>query len=87
MISEEGAFRFDHLTNALLGDSAHFHVYRLMQLPEDDVFRLDLGERLSTDANGIAASLGLQTNHKMELDHLMKILAAKISEDTLFTLL
>ncbi len=82
----KGAFQFDHLSSALLGDSAHFHVYHLMQIQESSAFRLELGERLSTDANGIATSLGLQADHKVELEHLMRILSTKISEKTLFTL-
>ena len=82
----KGAFRFGHLNNALLGDSAHFHVYHLLHLQENGMFRLELNERFSTDADGIATSLGLQTSHKMELEHLLRILAAKLSEHTLFTL-
>ena len=61
-----GVFRFSHLNNALLGDSAHFHVYRLAQNQESGVFRLELDARFSTDADGIAQSLGLQTSHKTD---------------------
>jgi Restriction endonuclease NotI len=82
----KGAFRFGHLNNALLGDSAHFHVYHLMQNQESGGFRLELDARFSTDADGIAESLGLQTSHKMELETITRLLAAKMSEKTLFTL-
>lgn len=81
-----GAFRFGHLNNALLGDSAHFHVYRLAQNQESGAFRLELDARFSTDADGIAESLGLQTSHKMELETINRLLATKISDKTLFSL-
>ena len=82
----KGAFRFGHLNNALIGDSAHFHVYHLAQMQEGSAFRLELDTRFSTDADGIAESLGLQTSHKMELETINRLLAAKMSEKTLFTL-
>jgi hypothetical protein len=41
---------------------------------------------LSTDADGIARSLGLQANPKMELEAITAILSSKLSEQTLFTL-
>ena len=81
-----GAFRFGHLNNALLGDSAHFHIYHLMQNQENSTFRLELDARFSTDADGIAESLGLQTSHKMELEIINRLLATKMSEKTLFQL-
>jgi len=82
----KGAFRFGHLNNALLGDSAHFHLYHLTQNEESSAFKLELDARFSTDADGIAESLGLQTSHKMELETITKLLAAKMSEKTLFML-
>lgn len=81
------AFRFDHLNNALVGDSAHFHIYRLQHQEESGAFRLELAARFSTDANGIAAGLGLQASHKMELEKIINILASKMSERTRFYLL
>ncbi|HEU0002407.1 MAG TPA: NotI family restriction endonuclease [Ktedonobacteraceae bacterium] len=82
----KGAFRFGHLNNALLGDSAHFHVYHLTQNEESSAFRLELDTRFSTDADGIAASLGLQTSHKMELETITRLLATRMSNKTLFLL-
>ncbi|HLX40075.1 MAG TPA: NotI family restriction endonuclease [Ktedonobacteraceae bacterium] len=79
-------FRFDHLNQARLGDSAHIHVYRIQKTDGDSPFRLELDARFSTDANGVAESLGLQTDSKMELAAVMKVLKAKLSERTLFTL-
>lgn len=80
------AFRFGHLNQARLGNSAHIHVYKMHQADESSPFRLELDARFSTDANGVAESLGLQTSSKMELDAVMKVLKAKLSEHTLFTL-
>jgi hypothetical protein len=78
-------FRFAHLQNALIGDSAHFHVYKLQQHGEHALFQLELSSRFSTDANGIAECLGLQTNQRMELEEVIRVLEAKISDKTLFT--
>jgi hypothetical protein len=80
----KSAFRFDHLNNALVGDSAHFHVYKLQSQEESGAFRLELAARFSTDANGIAEGLGLQASHKMELEKIVGILASKMSERTRF---
>lgn len=79
-------FRFDHLNQARLGDSAHFHVYKLQSTEGNSLYRLELGPRFSTDADGIASCLDLQTNPKMELEEILKILKAKLSGDTLFAL-
>ncbi len=79
-------FRFDHLNQARLGDSAHIHVYSMQQADENSPFRLELDARFSTDANGVAESLGLQTDSKMELEAVIKVLKAKLSERTLFKL-
>lgn len=81
-----GSFRFSHLNNARLGDSAHIHVYHLKPLENESTYRLELGTRLSTDADGIAQSLGLHMSHKMELEQITRVLASKISDKTLLTL-
>lgn len=75
-------FSFDHLQEALPGNSAHFHVYKLQQSNQDAAFRLELDSRFSTDANGIAKSLGLQTNPRLELEEIIRKLQAKLSENT-----
>jgi len=80
-------FRFDHLNQARIGDSAHFHAYKLQQNEENGSFRLELVTRLSTDSNGIAECLGLKTNPKLELDKIMETLRSKLSDSTLFTLM
>ncbi|OQX28455.1 MAG: hypothetical protein BWK80_00175 [Desulfobacteraceae bacterium IS3] len=78
-------FNFDHLHSpARIGDSMHIHSYSLKD--HKGFFRLDLNSRLSTDANGISVCLGLQTEARVELDHIIKELEKKISENTLLTI-
>lgn len=76
-------FQFEHLVHARLGDSMHIHVYGLIQT-EHDMLRLELGARFSTDAEGIARSLGLQAEPKIELEEIIRLLETKIAKDTLF---
>jgi hypothetical protein len=80
-----GAFQFEHLNNARIGDPMHIHAYKVGQR-EADSFRLDLESRFSTDANGIAACLGLQVSPKVELEEIIALLESKITEETLLTL-
>ncbi|MFD2234993.1 NotI family restriction endonuclease [Phaeospirillum tilakii] len=77
-------FRFDHLKNpAVIGDSMHFHAYQ-MSAPQGGDLRLNMAARLSTDADGIGACLGLQAEPRVELDIIIASLQAKISPATLF---
>jgi hypothetical protein len=76
------AFRFSKLADARLGDSAQFHAYQLASEP-DGSLRLQLVSRLSTDSDGIAESLGLKANPRIELDEIVRSLEARISEKTL----
>lgn len=72
-------FRFEHLkTPAARGDSVHLHAYKMARGPEGD-FRLSLGARLSTDADGIGRCLGLQAEARVELEQMVTALQAKIS--------
>ncbi len=75
-------FSFDHLQEARIGDAAHFHVYKLQRMEQQPTFRLELDSRFSTDTDGIARSLGLQTNPKLELEEIVRRLQAKLSENT-----
>ena len=50
----------------------------------DNVLRVQLRSRISTDSNGIALCLGLQAEAKVELETLIKYLETKISGKTLF---
>lgn len=74
-------FQFAHIQAAKLGDPMHFHIYGLQPAEKD--YRLQLTSRLSTDANGIASSLGLQTNANIELDLILALLESKISPKTI----
>jgi hypothetical protein len=75
-------FSFAHLGNAKLGDSFHIHVYSLDEA-KDNSLRLSLRKRVSTDSGGIAASLGLQAEAKIELEAILHYLEARISANTL----
>ena len=78
-------FNFDHLHNpARIGDSMHIHSYSLEN--NNDIFRLELGFRLSTDADGISTCLGLQADAKIGLEYIIAELERKISKSTLLTL-
>ena len=75
---------FEHLKNpAVLGDAMHMHVYRLEKQP-DRSFKLAMLSRMSTDADGIAACLGLQAEARIELAQIVAALEAKLSPSTLF---
>jgi hypothetical protein len=77
-------FTFEHLKNpAVLGDAMHLHVYRLEKQP-DRSFKLGMQSRVSTDAEGIAACLGLQAEARIELAQIVAALEAKLSASTLF---
>jgi len=77
-------FNFDHLHfPARLGDSMHLHAYR-MDLQFDKSYKLMMQARLSTDADGIGLCLGLQTDARIDLDHIIQALQTKISASTLF---
>jgi hypothetical protein len=75
-------FSFSHIGNAKLGDSFHIHAYSLDET-KDKTLRLSLRHRISTDSGGIAVSLGLQAEAKIELETIIKRLEAKISANTL----
>lgn len=76
-------FQFDHLAEARQGHSIHFHSYSLERHP-DAQYSLVFRSRMSTDANGIATSLGLYENPNVELQQLMTQIESKLSPRTLF---
>ena len=78
-------FQFAHIGNARLGNPMHFHSYGLAE-SGDELAGLELLERISTDANGIAQCLGLQSDANVELDNIVNLLESKLSEDTLLTI-
>jgi len=76
-------FDFDHLNNpTTLGDSMHFHSYKILENGEGTYLELD--SRISTDSIGIAKSLGLRAEAQVELEIIIKKLESKISPATLF---
>ena len=78
------AFSFNHITDARIGDSMHFHSYEL--ITTDGRNRLSLNTRKSTDTDGIGICLGLQVPASVELADLIRQLEAKISDETIFTI-
>ena len=78
-------FRFDHVRDARLGDPMHFHAYGLSDADTEPA-GLELLERLSTDADGIAECLGLLADANVELENIVNLLESKMSSDTLLTI-
>ena len=77
-------FTFGHLTNpAVIGDAMQLHAYSL-QTQQGSLYKLTLRDRLSTNADGIAACLGLQAEPKIELQEIVQVLQSKIGSSTLF---
>jgi hypothetical protein len=74
-------FNFGHVQDAKLGHTMHFHAYALQHREND--YRIDLVSRVSTDANGVASSLGLQMSANVELEVILSLLQSKISTKTL----
>ncbi|MBE5394358.1 hypothetical protein HT747_04175 [Brevibacillus borstelensis] len=72
-------FSFDHVKDAKLGDSMHFHSYGLNPAS----LRLQLASRHSTDVVGMELCLGLQSEAKVDLEIILTKLQSKISEKTL----
>jgi hypothetical protein len=79
----QGEFSFAHIKGARDGDPMHFHSYELHQEPS--AFKLQLKERLSTDAAGVATCLGLQGDAKVELAMIFEQIEAKLPQSTLLT--
>ena len=75
-------FAFDHIGQARLGDSAHFHTYNFVNNGTAPL-KIELTNRLSTNADGIAKSLDLRSDPNLELDTIIARLEAKMSESTL----
>lgn len=77
-------FNFQHVhQSAMLGDSMHMHAYSLSKQPEGNL-KLALASRVSTDAAGVAACLGLRTEAKIELEQILQTRHDRLSESTLF---
>jgi Restriction endonuclease NotI len=79
-------FSFAHISqNAKIGDSMHFHSYKLSNNEEKNL-SISLFERFSTDSEGIAKCLGLQALANVELEVILKKLEQKISKSMLLSL-
>ncbi len=76
-------FSFKHIQEARLGDPMHFHSYEL--LSEIAGYRIQLAQRWSTDSNGIAQCLGLQTSPKIELEVILKQLEQKLPQSSVLS--
>lgn len=75
-------FSFGHLNDASISDPMHFHPYKLGA--SNAGHRLELGKRLSTDSEGIAKCLGLQSEAKIDLQVIFNAIAQKITSNTQF---
>ena len=75
-------FQFEHVDQSKLGDPVQIHSYSVQGNEGGDV-QLHLDERLSTDSQGVATAMGLQTNPNVELRNIIDQLEAKIGDNTL----
>ena len=67
-----------------IGDSMHFHAYRFGE--REGKYIIELALRLSTDAEGVAACLGLKAEPKVEFDRIVMEVEKKLSPETLVTI-
>lgn len=72
-------FSFAHIKGARVGDPVHIHSYDLKE--KDNHLKLSLDTRVSTDSNGIAESLGLNAQAKVELADIIVTLEQKLSDE------
>lgn len=75
-------FSTSGLRGAVPGDSVHFHVYNLSR-EDGGKFSIELTERYSTTAAGIAQMLGMQRSANLPEEMLLARIQAKISDATL----
>lgn len=76
-------FSFEHIQDARLGNPMHFHSYELLAEASD--YRIQLTQRWSTDANGIAQCLGLQTSPRVELEAMLRQIEERLPQSTLLS--
>jgi hypothetical protein len=84
LASMRKSFHFDRLQPARLGDSMHIHAYSLLASPSG--FQLELSERASTDADGVAACLGLRVSARIEVVSILEKLSSRLSDSTLLSI-
>jgi len=74
-------FSFSHISeDPTLNDPMHFHSYTVKR--QNGLLRLCLSHRYSTDSNGIAKLLGLNTSPNVEMEAIKKLLEGKITDET-----
>ncbi|MCV9960931.1 NotI family restriction endonuclease [Pararhizobium sp. BT-229] len=73
-------FTFDHLNDPRTSDPMHFHAYALKS--QADGHHLELVKRLSTDTDGIAKCLGLQSEAKIDYEVMLRLIEQKITDRT-----
>jgi hypothetical protein len=73
-------FNISHIGKAQMNDCFHLYVYSLKH--GVNFTQIQLCDRFSTDSQGIALSLGLQSDVRVELDSTIKALEARISDKT-----
>lgn len=71
-------FSFSHIQGVRLGDPVHIHSYDFKEA--GNKLKLSLDKRVSSDSDGIAKSLGLNAQPKVELEELTATLAQKLSD-------
>ena len=71
-------FNFEGIDGVRLGDPVHIHSYNFEE--NKNKLSLSLHTRVSTDSTGIAKSLGLNAESKVELQDLIRILEPKLIE-------
>lgn len=72
-------FQFSHIQGARIGDPVHIHAYDFKET--SNRLKLSLFTRISTDSNGIAKSLGLNAQPKVQLEELIATLEQKLSDE------
>ena len=72
-------FNFESIEGVRIGDPVHIHSYNFIK--NSNHFYLSLDQRVSTDSAGIAKSLGLNAESKIELQDIIKILEPKLTEN------
>lgn len=65
------------------GDPMHIHAYEHV-IEEDDTTTIKLKRRISSDVLGVAASLGLKTEAKVELEVIVEKIGKRLSDTTRF---
>ena len=78
-------FTFNHVKKADVRDTLQFHGYRFEASKAGN--RFQLVERLSTDSNGVAKCLGLQTSASVDFQEMISAIEKRMSDDTVINVL